>query len=214
MGNKGGAQVETKKALSAMERVERLEQIQMQNQAVLSRVLGALQQVGNRVDAAREVVDILAELLGDAKVLTKDQIDERAKERRDKALQIQVEQQRGEVAKAVEQGRLVAVEAVDENSLIVAAEYNEKGEKLAPGVLYSMTSQFVPAIRDVLPGKKVFDKIEAPDGHTLEVLEIYKPQKAPPAQAVTPDEQSDLATESKPETAEPSVDEKAKDGQE
>lgn len=73
----------------------------------------------------------------------------------------------------LQEGRLVAVEEVSDNSMIVSRELNEAGEVVNPRLQF-VVGRLIEDLKNKFVGKKVGDLIKGDEGKLdIEIIEIY-----------------------------------------
>jgi len=127
-------------------------------------------EVNNRANDTSIILQSIAQIVGLEKV------NEGSKAIRIKLLEDEAAQQGKNVAKGVEDGKLVKVDKVDGNCLIVTAIKKVDGSPMYPSKNYLPYGYYKPEIQVILKDKGVGSVLEMPaesGGGTIEVLEIY-----------------------------------------
>lgn len=134
----------------------------------------------NRCDGLHETLMCVIGALAEAGVITEDDVRGIA-ERRDRARKEQKDEQiKAWIEEQVKAGKLVAAETVDDSSIVVGTEYNDKGEVLIPGFVRGFTSDFIPELQEKLKTAKIGDTLALENGYSFKLLEIYhKVEPAP-----------------------------------
>lgn len=184
-GSKNKKVTTNKKVKSALERIDQLEGDLGEVQGMIQNLLMATNQVlsnfENRINVQAELIEALGLLAGPEKLAeTVNQI--KAKKVNDalanakKALEV-----------AVEQGKVVPVDAITEKSLIIGAEFDADGIEVAPGRMQITFQSLLPQFKEELLGKGVGAEVKTPSGGSFKVSEVYEVLDA----AVTEEEPSD-----------------------
>ena len=87
----------------------------------------------------------------------------------------QWEKDQKDIAKAVEEGKLVPADMVGEDCIVVGKETDKDGNVRHPGGVAFNYSQSVPEVRDNLLGVGVGAEVSAPQDTKFTVTAIYKP---------------------------------------
>lgn len=158
------ATIKKKVPKGAMERIDELEKL-VPN--LITAINEAVSKLDARLNDLSEVVEVIGDKTGREEVVKL--LGERREQRdRDNAAKAQEALQ-----KAVEAGVAVAVETVEEKSLLVGVEYDTEGKPVPPARVQLMFNQIKPEVREKLLGKAPGTKVDTPSGGTFEVLEIF-----------------------------------------
>ena len=143
--------------------------------SVMQYAMSEVQKSGQRLSQITAVLNGVVEVVGqeDVQAAVTAQGEAIAKE--------QAENAKASLAKAVEAKKLLVEDVITEDSIIEAVEFDEKGAAIPPGYFQFGFASLVPALKEKWLGKKKGEKLDtATDGHTAEVLGIYKPNPEPP----------------------------------
>lgn len=128
-----------------------------------------LNNIGDRLDDIAVICQALATVVGIEKV------NDVAKNIRIEMSEKDVAAQEANVAKALTEGKIKAVDAVTENCLLVTTIVRADGSQVYPRKSFVAFGSLKPEIQAIAKDKKVGDKFELPTGAgIMTVLEIYE----------------------------------------
>jgi hypothetical protein len=183
--------------------LERLDQLESDVPRLIAGVNNGFSNLEGRLNEFTEILNALSQLTGETAVSAK------IAENRIARAEALAQQQEEGLKKAITDGRVVAVAAVTEQSVIVGSKSDKDGKlEVANGRVQMEFAQIIPAFKSKFLGAVVGAKVETPDGGTIEVKEIYDlvPQKeAPPADAAPADIATDAAAAAPATTAAPAA---------
>ena len=149
-------------------------------------VNGAMGQQTRSLEEYKEMLNAVIGILGPQQVQTE------IEAARAMALQLQVEETKASIAKALEAGEIVQAEFASEGSFVAGVETKADGTPIAPGWAFVPMMKIDDEYRAQLVGQGVGAKIATKDGGSFELLEIYNavekaidadPSEAAPAAA-------------------------------
>ena len=155
----------------AMEDIQKL--VQAHNS--LARITqDSLDKIENRLDDMSVIFQAISNIVG------VDAVKEESKKIRIALIEAEVAQQQQNVDNAVKDGKLVAVEVITENSLVVTEATKPDGTPAYPSKNIFLFGQYNPEIQAILRDKKVGDSTEIPGvGGMLTVKAIYEEVQTP-----------------------------------
>lgn len=165
---------------NALERIERLEQTMGEVAELLNRLNGLPQQT----QSALLLCEAISDLLGT------DKVTERVEANRVRRLRAEAEENGKKLDTAIEAGVMLVKDEVTEKSLVAVVETDKEGTVVEPGVLRFWAANTNPDFKAKIMGKKVGDKADGLEGHTLTISAIYELAPTPeatPEAATTPE---------------------------
>jgi hypothetical protein len=145
----------------------------------VSEIIDAHNQLGNIVKNLRDDINerlnnlsivqrAITEIIGSEKVA------EVSRNIRIKMLEDDAAEVGKSLAKAIEEGKLVKTEAVQEETLVVSTIKASDGSQLYPTKNYLSFEMHKPEVQAAIRGKKAGDVLTLPtDGGTIEILDVY-----------------------------------------
>ena len=159
---------ETKKPLSALQRVEKLE---MSMELMQGSIDGLLPQFRSAFMTLTETMEGMMEVLKESTADFDKLVQAKVDARRQARMLAKVEQEKNQIEQMVQARMLYTVTTVGENSLIVAKLFRD-GVEVPPGRIQFEVARLPDAQKAPLLGKGVLDTVEL-GNEKLEVLEIY-----------------------------------------
>ena len=103
-----------------------------------------------------------------------EKVTAKVKQNRINDLEAQAEQSSAKVKMLLAEGKLAVTDTiVDDQNIVVVTQRDENGDLKYPIRNHLALVQFVPAVKELLVGKKAGETVTIPTG-TIEVLEVYK----------------------------------------
>lgn len=90
-------------------------------------------------------------------------------------LEAQAEKKLAELKIMETEGKIAKAEVVEsDNDFVIASQKGADGTQKYPTKAVGIVGMFIPAVKELILGKKVGESLTLPDGGTLEVVEVYK----------------------------------------
>jgi hypothetical protein len=169
------------KKLKATERLSALEELVVQMRTTLgatAKRTGEMELIVFNLSRENEVLKEALTLLNEkqlaiislnneGKVFSDDNINGKVVSLKELAL-------KGKISALAESGDILAIDEVEDQSLIVSRELNEKGEVENPRLQF-LVGRLIPELKDKFLGKKVGDLIKGEESKLdIEIMEIYR----------------------------------------
>lgn len=161
---------------SALERIEALEQ---EFPRIIGGVNNGFMNVEGRLNETTEIMNAMAELIG------QDSVAAKVAENRTKRAEATAAAQTEGLAKALADGKVAKVETISEKTIIIAKAFDKDGNLEVPGRIQMDFGQVKPEFREQFLGKSVGAILDTPVGGKLEVTELYEVVAPPPPAANT-----------------------------
>jgi hypothetical protein len=166
---------------NALERIERLEQTMGEVAELLNRLNGLPQQT----QSALLLCEAISDLLG------MDKVSERVEANRVRRLRAEAKENEDKLNAALEAGVMLIKDEVTEKSLLAVVETDKEGAVVEPGILRFWAANTNPDFKAKILGKKVGDKADGLNEHTLTISAIYElaptPEAAPATEETAPE---------------------------
>jgi hypothetical protein len=134
-----------------------------EDEKLINSLQNQLDDMAMMIEAIRRIKDITPEVLG-AKI----------RELKIELLEKDAKENEGKVLKAVEEGKLVVNDKVDDNTLVGISAVKSDGSPKYPSLSYIDFSQFKPEIQAIMRDKVVGDVVTDPsNGDSITVKSIY-----------------------------------------
>lgn len=90
-------------------------------------------------------------------------------------LEAQAEKKLAELKIMETEGKIAKAEVVEsDNDFVITSQKGADGTQKYPTKAVGIVGMFIPAVKELILGKKVGESLTLPDGGTLEVVEVYK----------------------------------------
>ena len=90
-------------------------------------------------------------------------------------LEAQAEKKLAELKIMETEGKIAKVDTIEsENDFVITTQKGEDGSQRYPTKAVGIVGMFIPAVKELLIGKKAGEVLTLPNNGTLEILEIYK----------------------------------------
>jgi hypothetical protein len=172
------------KARNVLERVQSVETVlfgEFDNKTGEQKSVGAIESLSKNIDVTRnqlsglaEVLDAVVRAVGVAeieRIVAESRIDNARKE---------AGEQQHKLATLVAEGKVVAVDAIGADSIVVGVEATPDGKVVEPGWFIHPMSSIKEKNREELLNKSAGFSITTDSGNTYTVKEIYEVNKNPP----------------------------------
>lgn len=138
--------------------------------------------IRRRTDPTIQTLNAVVEILG------RDSVKAKMVEQMEKQQSQELEARTSHLQAGVAEGRILKVEKISENSLVVSTETDSAGKVRHPGKFHLNFGEIAPQFQEKLLGRGVGERVELPEGQgTFEVVEIYELAPTPvPAAIQTP----------------------------
>jgi hypothetical protein len=160
--------------------LERIDAIEAELPKLIAGINEALMNEDNRRRQLAGIIEAIVEILG------AETVDGKVKEISDRQTMARLEQAKAALVAGLEEGKVVKVVDISEQSLIVGRELDSKGEVIFPGQLQLTYTGVKPEYQEKLLGQAAGFVLQTDSG-TFEVLEVYdivEPAPAPASEAV------------------------------
>ena len=164
------------KTKDALGRIQTLEETIPQ---IVQGVNQAFGEMNAGLSAAQERLEAVVKMLGT------EQVEATIQETRVARAAAQAEAQKDAVAEAVKGGKLLAVDKIGEQSLVVGTEFDKENKAVGSGRVQLPFAGIKPEFRDQLLGKGTGASFDLPEGKFV-VNEIYDPAPEAPAPTEAP----------------------------
>jgi len=163
---------------------EHTKQLKGQGESIKQIVMAVNGALGQQSRSLEEYKEMLNAVIG---ILGPQQVQAEIENARVMALQLQVEETKASIAKALEEGEVVRAEKASERSFVAGVETKPDGTAIPPGWAFVPMAKIEEEYRAQLVGQGVGFKITTKEGGFFELLEIYeaveKPAEAPTTEA-------------------------------
>jgi hypothetical protein len=90
-------------------------------------------------------------------------------------LEGKAEKQLAELKIMETEGKVIKVLSIDsDNDFVISSQKGEDGSQKYPTKAVGIVGMFIPAVKELLMGKKPSETLTLPTGGTLEILEVYR----------------------------------------
>lgn len=178
MGNTMDRQMSLrKKASDAMSRLDVLESQMDDVQKTLPQLAMGINEAINRLgQQLQDITETLDAVVGQVGLTA---VQTAIADARLARMQASAETTKANIAKAVEEGKLVKVEKVGEKSLLVGRELKADGAVIPPGYAAVSFTQVKQEYKEKLTGQAAGFSMDTDSGGKFEVQEIYESVEAP-----------------------------------